>query len=231
MGLLLKGSKRANKKKRRAEHLINFKIHTLRVGGIASVRRSLQPSRKLHKRDLIPLHNLLGIVFSQNLFDLFWALSFNHCCDFGTSKMQQRLAVHIVGSKDELEKGFLWKVVNELSIPRVFHDFLHLHTSDRLCNLCRFLSLVMLQVLNNKFQRLCIDLPDFNTGGIFISFNDIAHKFAHLGVYPVNLEFLSSIASISCLRNEDDLVITSVIKSTDTIVLGGDIFFCVRHGR
>jgi len=51
---------------------------------------------------------LLFLFFSQNLLDLFRALTLDHRCNFCTPQVQQRLAVHIVCTKDKLKQLSLW---------------------------------------------------------------------------------------------------------------------------
>merc|ERR1719354_881522 len=70
-----------------------------------------------------PLLSLSFFFFSKNLFNFFGGFSLNHRSDFRASKMEKTLAVHVVGSKDELEKSALGKSINVLCIPGIFNDF------------------------------------------------------------------------------------------------------------
>merc|ERR1719495_1476561 len=141
-----------------------------------------------------PLLSLSFFFFSKNLFNFFGGFSLNHRSDFRASKMEKTLAVHVVGSKDELEKSAFGKSVNIFSIPGIFNDFFHFHTSNWLGNFCRLFAFVVFQVFYNKLKSSSVNLLDLNFRSIGISFKDVRNEFALLCVIPLEFQFLGVIS-------------------------------------
>merc|ERR1719208_532017 len=108
--------------------------------------------------------------------------------NFCAAKVEKTLAVHVVGSKNQLEKRSLWKFVDESSIPGIFDNFFHFHTTDWFCDFCRLFSFMMLKIIANERQSCSIDLFHLNFSCICISFKNILNKLTLSSVFFLNFD-------------------------------------------